>query len=138
MRPLLPPDYRPQDDEPFMNPMQREYFRQKLLGWKEELMRETSETLMHLQEESLAEPDITDRATLETDRSLELRTRDRERKLISKIDEALERIEDGTYGFCEETNEPISLKRLEARPIATLSLEAQERHERLERTRRDD
>lgn len=135
---MLPPDYRPQDDEPFMNPMQREYFRQKLLGWKEELMRETSETLMHLQEESLAEPDITDRATLETDRSLELRTRDRERKLISKIDEALERIEDGTYGFCEETNEPISLKRLEARPIATLSLEAQERHERLERTRRDD
>jgi DnaK suppressor protein len=121
-----------------MNPMQREYFRQKLLAWKDELMRESSETLMHLQEESLAEPDITDRATLETDRSLELRTRDRERKLISKIDEALQRIEDGTYGFCEETNEPISLKRLEARPIATLSLEAQERHERLERTRRDD
>ena len=138
MRPLLPPDYRPQDDEPFMNPMQREYFRQKLLAWKDELMRETSETLMHLQEESLAESDITDRATLETDRSLELRTRDRERKLISKIEEALERIEDGSYGFCEETNEPISLKRLEARPIATLSLEAQERHERLERTRRDD
>lgn len=138
MRPLLPPDYRPKDDEPFMNPMQREYFRQKLLAWKDELMRESSETLMHLQEESLAEADITDRATLETDRSLELRTRDRERKLISKIDEALERIEDGTYGFCEETNEPISLKRLEARPIATLSLEAQERHERLERTRRDD
>jgi DnaK suppressor protein len=138
MRPLLPPDYRPQDDEPFMNPMQREYFRQKLLAWKDELMRETSETLIHLQEESLAESDITDRATLETDRSLELRTRDRERKLISKIEEALERIEDGSYGFCEETNEPISLKRLEARPIATLSLEAQERHERLERTRRDD
>ena len=138
MRPLLPPDYRPKDDEPFMNPMQREYFRQKLLAWKDELMRESSETLMHLQEESLAESDITDRATLETDRSLELRTRDRERKLISKIDEALDRIEDGTYGFCEETNEPISLKRLEARPIATLSLEAQERHERLERTRRDD
>lgn len=138
MRPLLPPDYRPKDDEPFMNPMQREYFRQKLLAWKDELMRETSETLIHLQEESLAESDITDRATLETDRSLELRTRDRERKLISKIEEALERIEDGSYGFCEETNEPISLKRLEARPIATLSLEAQERHERLERTRRDD
>jgi DnaK suppressor protein len=138
MRPLLPPDYRPKDDEPFMNPMQREYFRQKLLAWKDELMRETSETLMHLQEESLAESDITDRATLETDRSLELRTRDRERKLISKIEDALERIEDGSYGFCEETNEPISLKRLEARPIATLSLEAQERHERLERTRRDD
>lgn len=138
MRPLLPPDYHPKDDEPFMNPMQREYFRQKLLAWKDELMRETSETLIHLQEESLAESDITDRATLETDRSLELRTRDRERKLISKIEEALERIEDGSYGFCEETNEPISLKRLEARPIATLSLEAQERHERLERTRRDD
>jgi len=135
---LLPPDYHPKDDEPFMNPMQREYFRQKLLAWKDELMRETSETLIHLQEESLAESDITDRATLETDRSLELRTRDRERKLISKIEEALERIEDGSYGFCEETNEPISLKRLEARPIATLSLEAQERHERLERTRRDD
>ncbi|MDZ4737419.1 MAG: RNA polymerase-binding protein DksA [Dongiaceae bacterium] len=138
MRPLLPPDYRPQDDEPFMNPMQREYFRQKLLAWREELVRESSETLQHLQEESLAEPDITDRASLETDRSLELRTRDRERKLISKIDSALERIEDGSYGFCEETSEPISLKRLEARPIATLSLEAQERHERLERTRRDD
>ncbi|MEX2201950.1 MAG: RNA polymerase-binding protein DksA [Dongiaceae bacterium] len=138
MRPLLPPDYRPQDDEPFMNPMQREYFRQKLLTWREELVRESSETLQHLQEESLAEPDITDRASLETDRSLELRTRDRERKLISKIDSALERIEDGSYGFCEETSEPISLKRLEARPIATLSLEAQERHERLERTRRDD
>src|SRR5690606_662189 len=133
-----PPEYRPREEEPFMNPMQREYFRQKLLAWKEELMRETSETLQHLQEESLAEADITDRATLETDRSLELRTRDRERKLIAKIDEALERIDDGTYGFCEETNEPISLKRLEARPIATLSLEAQERHERLERTRRDD
>jgi DnaK suppressor protein len=121
-----------------MNPMQREYFRQKLLAWREELVRESSETLQHLQEESLAEPDITDRASLETDRSLELRTRDRERKLISKIDAALERIEDGSYGFCEETSEPISLKRLEARPIATLSLEAQERHERLERTRRDD
>jgi DnaK suppressor protein len=138
MQPLLPPDYRPQDDEPFMNPMQREYFRQKLLAWREELVRESSETLLHLQEESLSEPDITDRATLETDRSLELRTRDRERKLIAKIDEALQRIAEGTYGFCEETSEPISLKRLEARPIATLSIEAQERHERLERTRRDD
>jgi DnaK suppressor protein len=138
MRPLLPPDYRPQEDEPFMNPMQREYFRQKLLAWREELVRESSETLQHLQEESLAESDITDRASLETDRSLELRTRDRERKLISKIDSALDRIEDGSYGYCEETSEPISLKRLEARPIATLSLEAQERHERQERTRRDD
>jgi DnaK suppressor protein len=138
MKPLLSPDYRPHDKEDFMNPMQQEYFRQKLLAWKEELLRESGETLNHLQEESLSEPDITDRASLETDRALELRTRDRERKLISKIDEALRRIEEGTYGFCEETGEPISLKRLEARPIATLSLEAQERHERMERTHRDD
>jgi DnaK suppressor protein len=121
-----------------MNPMQLEYFRQKLLGWKAELLRESNETLSHLQEESLSEPDIADRASLETDRALELRTRDRERKLISKIDEALTRIEDGSYGFCEETGEPISLKRLEARPIATLSIEAQERHERMERTHRED
>ena len=120
------------------NPLQREYFRRKLLGWRSELLQESSETLSHLQEASLAEPDIADRASLETDRALELRTRDRERKLISKIDEALRRIEDGTYGYCEETNEPICIKRLEARPIATLSVEAQERHERLERTRRDD
>jgi DnaK suppressor protein len=134
----LPADYRPADDETFMNDTMREYFRQKLLQWKEDLLRESSETLEHLQEGGLAEPDIADRASLETDRSLELRTRDRERKLISKIDEALQRIEDGTYGYCEETNEPISLRRLEARPIATLSLEAQERHERLERTHRDD
>jgi DnaK suppressor protein len=138
MKPLLSPDYRPHDKEEFMNPMQQEYFRQKLLAWKQELLRESGETLNHLQEESLSEPDITDRASLETDRALELRTRDRERKLISKIDEALRRIEEGTYGFCEETGEPISLKRLEARPIATLSLEAQERHERMERTHRDD
>ena len=138
MKPLLPPDYRPNDDEPFMNPMQREYFRQKLLAWRSELLQESTETLQHLQEESLAEPDIADRASLETDRSLELRSRDRERKLISKIDEALRRIDDGTYGYCEETSEPISLRRLEARPIATLSLEAQERHERMERTHRDD
>jgi DnaK suppressor protein len=138
MKPLLPPDYRPNDDEPFMNPMQREYFRQKLLAWRSELLQESTETLQHLQEESLAEPDIADRASLETDRSLELRTRDRERKLISKIDDALRRIDDGTYGYCEETSEPISLRRLEARPIATLSLEAQERHERMERTHRDD
>jgi DnaK suppressor protein len=121
-----------------MSPLQLEYFRQKLLRWRSELLEESNETLQHLQEESLAEPDIADRASLETDRSLELRTRDRERKLISKIDDALQRIEDGTYGFCEETNEPISLKRLEARPIATLSIEAQERHERMERTHRDD
>ncbi|HVJ43480.1 MAG TPA: RNA polymerase-binding protein DksA [Dongiaceae bacterium] len=138
MKPLLSPDYRPSETEPFMNPMQQEYFRQKLLAWKTELLRESSETLNHLQEESLSEPDIADRASLETDRSLELRTRDRERKLISKIDEALVRIEDGTYGYCEETGEPIGIKRLEARPIATLSIEAQERHERMERTHRDD
>lgn len=134
----LPPDYRPSEDEPFMNETMREYFRRKLLQWKEELLRESSETLENLQEGGLSEPDIADRASLETDRSLELRTRDRERKLIAKIDSALQRIEDGTYGYCEETAEPISLRRLEARPIATLSIEAQERHERLERTQRDD
>ena len=138
MPPLLPPDYRPTEDEEFMNPMQREYFRQKLLSWRSELLQESSETLRHLQEESLSEPDIADRASLETDRSLELRTRDRERKLIARIDDALQRIEEGTYGYCEETSEPISLRRLEARPIATLSIEAQERHERMERTHRDD
>ena len=135
MKPLLSPDYHPTEKEPFMNPMQLEYFRQKLLGWKSELLRESNETLSHLQEESLSEPDIADRASLETDRALELRTRDRERKLISKIDEALIRIEDGSYGYCEEIGSP---KRHEARPIATLSIEAQERHERMERTHRDD
>ena len=138
MKPLLPPDYRPTDDEPFMNPMQQEYFRQKLLAWRIELLQESNETLQHLQQESLSEPDIADRASLETDRSLELRTRDRERKLIAKIDDALRRIEDGSYGYCEDTAEPITIKRLEARPIATLSIEAQERHERLERTQRDE
>jgi DnaK suppressor protein len=138
MRPTLPPDYRPSDNEDFMNPLQLEYFRQKLLRWRAELLAESTETLQHLKEESLAEPDLTDRASLETERSIELRTRDRERKLISKIDAALMRIEDGSYGYCEETDEPISLRRLEARPIATLSLEAQERHERMERTHRDD
>lgn len=138
IRPTLSPDYRPSEKEPFMNDMQREYFRQKLLNWRGVLLRDSSQTLAHLQEESLQEPDIADRASLETDRSLELRTRDRERKLIAKIDEALRRIEEGTYGYCEETAEPISLRRLEARPIATLSLEAQERHERLERTQRDE
>jgi DnaK suppressor protein len=138
MKPLLPPDYRPTEKEPFMNAMQVEYFRQKLLRWRTELLEESNETLHHLQEESLSEPDIADRASLETDRALELRTRDRERKLIAKIDEALKRIEDGTYGYCEETAEPIALRRLEARPIATLSIEAQERHERMERTHRDD
>jgi DnaK suppressor protein len=138
MKPLLPPDYRPSEDEPFMNPMQREYFRQKLLKWRSELMRDSIETILHMQEESLAEADITDRATLETDRALELRTRDRERKLISKIDEALRRIEDGSYGYCEETADPIGLRRLEARPIATLTIEAQERHERRERCYREE
>lgn len=138
MSPLLPPDYRPSEDEPFMNPMQKEYFRQRLLGWKDELLKETKDTLNSLQSESLAEPDMADRATLETDRSLELRTRDRQRKLIAKIESALKRIDDGSYGYCEETENPISLSRLEARPIATLSIEAQERHERMERTHRDD
>jgi DnaK suppressor protein len=138
MRPTLPPDYRPSDDEDFMNPLQLEYFRQRLLQWRTELLAESSETLQHLKEESLAEPDITDRASLETERGIELRTRDRERKLISKIDAALMRIEDGSYGYCEDTDEPISLRRLEARPIATLSVEAQERHERMERTHRDE
>lgn len=121
-----------------MSPMQREYFRQKLLAWRGELLEESAETLHHLQEGTLQEPDIADRASIETDRALELRTRDRARKLIAKIDEALERIDQGTYGYCIETNEPISLRRLEARPIATLSLEAQERHERMEKTHRED
>ncbi|MET4699410.1 DnaK suppressor protein [Constrictibacter sp. MBR-5] len=138
MRVTLPHDYKPSDAEPFMNALQQEYFRQKLLRWRDQLVRESTETLSHLQQESLNEPDITDRASLETDRALELRTRDRARKLISKIDEALKRIEDGSYGFCEETAQPIGLKRLEARPIATLSIEAQERHERQERQYRDD
>ena len=138
MSPLLPPDYRPSEDEPFMSPMQLEYFRQKLLRWRAELLQESSETVQHMQAESLHQPDLTDRASLETDRSLELRTRDRERKLITKIDLALRRIEEGSYGYCEETNEPIGVRRLEARPIATLSLEAQERHERMERTHRED
>ncbi len=130
--------YRPSEDEPFMNAKMREYFRQKLLSWKAELLHESTETLHDLQEISLSEPDLADRASLEADRSLVLRTRDRERKLIAKIEEALRRIEDGSYGYCEETAEPISLRRLEARPVATLSLEAQERHERMERTHRDD
>ena len=134
----LPANYRPTEKEPFMNGRQREYFRRKLLAWKEDLLRPSSETLRHLQTESVQEPDIADRATTETDRSVELRARDRERKLIAKIDAALRRIDEGTYGYCEETNEPIGLKRLMARPIATLSIEAQERHERLERTFKDD
>ncbi|HEY0523590.1 MAG TPA: RNA polymerase-binding protein DksA [Stellaceae bacterium] len=138
MRPTLAPDYRPSEDEEFMNPLQQEYFRQKLLRWRAELLAESTETLQHLKEESLLKPDLTDRASLETERSIELRTRDRERKLIAKIDSALQRIEEGTYGYCEETDEPIGIRRLEARPTATLSLEAQERHERMERTHRDD
>lgn len=135
---VLPPDYRPSEDEPFMNEYQRLYFRQKLLNWKEEIIRQTKETLEGLHEDSVQHADLADRATSETDRALELRARDRQRKLISKIDAALSRIEDGTYGFCEETGEPIGLKRLDARPIATLSLEAQERHERRERVYRED
>ena len=130
--------YRPSDKEPFMNERQREYFRAKLLSWREDILKEAKETLQHLQEENQNHPDLADRASSETDRAIELRARDRQRKLISKIDAALQRIDDGTYGYCEETGEPISLKRLEARPIATLSIEAQERHERMERTHRDD
>ena len=134
----LSPDYKPSEDEEFMNPQQLEYFRQMLLNWRAELVHEAGETLSELNEGNLQQPDMADRAPLETDHQLVLRTRDRERKLISKIDSALNRIEDGSYGYCQETDEPISLKRLMARPIADLSLEAQERHERLERTHRDD
>lgn len=135
---LPAPNYRPTQGEPFMNPAMREYFKQKLHFWRGEILREAGITMQALQTESLHEPDITDRASLETDMSIALRTRDRERKLLSKIDAALRRIDDGSYGYCAETGEPISIRRLEARPIATLSLEAQERHERLERTMRDD
>lgn len=134
----LPPDYRPSEEEPFMCSMQREYFRRKLLDWREELLRDSSSTLQNLQEETSPASDIADRASVETERTIELRTRDRERKLIAKIDKALQRIDDGSYGICEETVQPIGIKRLEARPIATLSLEAQERHERLEKTYRDE
>jgi DnaK suppressor protein len=130
--------YRPTDKEPFMNERQRDYFRQKLLAWKDDILKEAKETLAHLQAESENHPDLADRASSETDRAIELRARDRQRKLIAKIDAALSRLEDGTYGYCEETGEPISLKRLEARPIATLSVEAQERHERRERIYRDE
>ncbi|MDP1585617.1 MAG: RNA polymerase-binding protein DksA [Bradyrhizobium sp.] len=131
-------NYQPSDKEPFMNERQRDYFRTKLLAWREDILKEAKETLLHLQEENQNHPDLADRASSETDRAIELRARDRQRKLISKIDEALARIDDGTYGYCEETGEPISLRRLEARPIATLSVEAQERHERRERVYRDD
>lgn len=130
--------YRPSEDEPFMNERQREYFRRKLLLWKDEILRESRETLATLQNESENHPDLADRASSETDRAIELRARDRQRKLIAKIEAALSRIEDGSYGYCDETGEPISLKRLDARPIATLSIEAQERHERRERVYRDD
>ncbi len=135
---VVPVGYRPSDSEPFMNPQQRLYFRQKLVSWKEEILRQTHETLQSMLDETVQHADLADRATSETDRALELRERDRQRKLISKIDAALSRIEDGTYGFCEETGEPIGLRRLDARPIATLSLEAQERHERRERIHRGD
>jgi DnaK suppressor protein len=131
-------EYRPSDDEPFMNPRQREYFRNKLNAWKDDILRESRETLENLQEESQNHPDMADRASSESDRSLELRTRDRQRKLIAKIDSALKRIDDGTYGYCEETGDPIGIARLDARPIATLSLEAQELHERREKVYRDE
>jgi DnaK suppressor protein len=132
------PDYRPSEDEAFMNQRQLEYFRRKLVAWKDEILRESRETVVHLQSETENHPDLADRATSEADRSLELRTRDRQRKLISKIDEALRRIDEGSYGYCAETGEPIGIARLDARPIATLSLDAQERHERRERIHRDD
>ena len=130
--------YVPSEDEPFMNERQRKYFQEKLLKWKQDILRESKETLLALQDDTANHPDIADRASSETDRAIELRARDRQRKLISKIDAALRRIEDGSYGYCEESGEPISLKRLDARPIATLSLEAQERHERREKIYRDD
>lgn len=134
----LPANYKPSDREPFMNELQREYFRRKLLAWKDDINRETQETLSVLNQESQQHADLADRASSETDRALELRARDRQRKLIAKIDAALARIDDGSYGFCEDTGEPIGLKRLDARPIATLSIEAQERHERRERVYRDE
>ena len=130
--------YKPSEDETFMSERQRDYFRRKLLAWRDDLLRESRETLVALQNENENHPDFADRASSETDRAIELRARDRQRKLISKIDSALSRIEDGSYGYCEETGEPIALKRLDARPIATLSVEAQERHERRERIYRDD
>ena len=138
MNVMLPPDYRPSTKEEFMSDRMQEYFRQKLLKWRAELLIESNDTLQQLQDGGNSEADIADRASIETDRSLELRTRDRARKLVMKIDSALERIVDGSYGYCEETDEPISLPRLEARPIATMSIEAQERHERMEKTHRDD
>jgi DnaK suppressor protein len=136
--PVNDDDYRPGADEPFMNPRQLEYFRRKLIDWKDNILREAQDTLTHLQTESLREPDVTDRASTETDWSIELRTRDRQRKLIAKIEAALRRIEEGEYGYCEVTGEPISLARLEARPIATMTVEAQEKHERQEKVSRDE
>lgn len=135
---ILPPDYRPSADEEYMNEMQLEYFRQKLLNWKKSLIGQSKDTLDDLRQGGLNQPDQIDRASLESDKALELRTRDRARKLISKIDEALKRIEDGVYGYCEETGEPIGIERLEVRPVATLSIEAQERHERMEKTYDDE
>ncbi|SFO20958.1 transcriptional regulator, TraR/DksA family [Roseovarius lutimaris] len=135
---FLPEDYRPAETEPFMNDRQTEYFRRKLLAWREDLLEGSRETIEGLQDGTRAIPDVADRASEETDRALELRTRDRQRKLVSKIDAALRRIDQGEYGYCEVTGEPISLKRLDARPIATMSLEAQERHERREKVHRDD
>ena len=134
----LEADYRPSDSEPFMNERQREYFRKKLLAWKDDILREARETLQNLQDENQNHPDIADRASSETDRAIELRARDRQRKLIAKIDAAIARIDDGSYGYCEDTGEPIGLKRLDARPIATLSVEAQERHERREKVYREE
>lgn len=134
----MPETYRPSDEEPFMSSQQIEYFRRRLLTWRDQLLQESNETITHLQEEPQIEADLVDCAANETDRTLELRARDRERKLINKIDDALRRIEEGSYGYCDETGEPIGIRRLEARPIATLSLEAQERHERRERLQRDD
>lgn len=138
MATVLPKNYRPSLDEPFMGAKQRAYFRRKLEGWKDDILRDSQETLQHLQQENLREPDDADRASAESSHSLELRTRDRQRKLVNKIDSALDKITDGSYGYCEETGDPISLKRLDARPVATLSLEAQERHERREKVYRDD
>ena len=138
MRVTLSPDYTPTEDEEFMNAPQLEFFRKILLNWRAELVHDAGETLSNLNNGNLQQPDMADRASLETDHQIELRTRDRERKLINKIDEAISRIDDGSYGFCQETDEPIGLKRLMARPIAVLSLEAQERHERQERTHRDE
>ena len=135
---ILPPDYKPTADEEYMNEMQLEYFRQKLLNWKKSLIGQSKDTLDDLRQGGLNQPDQIDRASLESDKALELRTRDRARKLISKIDEALKRIEDGVYGYCEETGEPIGIERLEVRPVATLSIEAQERHERMEKTYDDE